>query len=644
MPLPTPNAREDKNRFVARCMSNAAVKKEFPDQKQRVAVCHSQWNRNKSKVRHSAMDTVYLRTPPMYHPKPVGVDRENGVIFGAAVATVGKVKSYDYFLDEYFCDQVVDHGNKTREGTKVRFGHPNMSAPGIGHFLGRATNFRRDNNVTRADIKLSQTAHKAPAGNGVDLYEYVLDLVENEASAVGLSLVFKQAPPKIVKEKQQIDAPVHDKDGEVIEGKTQKKEVEVTKKFARLDVLRAVDTVDDPAANPDGMFSVGSLVDIGHSFAAIATDFLDENPEFVRLLSENSEVVDDFLARYNNYQRRQDEVQCDDCSLEQRSLDTDMPCDEHELGKGSGRVTFKPWDAGKVRRQAKSAKDLLPLIPPPIAAYLRKRYAGRLDDIPKNECRLPHHELNGDVNAHGVRAAKGYLPKTRLPSGVSREACAAHLDSHDGAIARARKSSMSEEVMDVDLDQIKTAFGLGDDTTEDNWAELVKQKAQCEAAELKTQLDSVTQERDQLNAKVEQKKAADSSMSDKLVLAEQKLSEMDKQLQDARQKIAGQELGKLRGRIDAAKSTGRLSADGERLLLGGTELEPGKCSEQQLTALHDKLQLVEAFPENAVVPMGQQAVVAVQAVSEQDEEDTKRLEQMAEDNCKLAQVQTKESK
>lgn len=42
MPLPKRNENEDKNKFVSRCMSDENMKKEYTDQKQRVAMCISQ--------------------------------------------------------------------------------------------------------------------------------------------------------------------------------------------------------------------------------------------------------------------------------------------------------------------------------------------------------------------------------------------------------------------------------------------------------------------------------------------------------------------------------------------------------------------------------------------------------------------------
>ena len=41
MPLPKKNKDEDRNQFLSRCMSDPNSKKEYPDNKQRIAVCLS---------------------------------------------------------------------------------------------------------------------------------------------------------------------------------------------------------------------------------------------------------------------------------------------------------------------------------------------------------------------------------------------------------------------------------------------------------------------------------------------------------------------------------------------------------------------------------------------------------------------------
>ena len=43
MPLVKPKSGEDRKEFIPRCMSNNAMKSEFPKHKQRIAACFSIW-------------------------------------------------------------------------------------------------------------------------------------------------------------------------------------------------------------------------------------------------------------------------------------------------------------------------------------------------------------------------------------------------------------------------------------------------------------------------------------------------------------------------------------------------------------------------------------------------------------------------
>jgi len=45
MPIPSPRSGEPQKTFISRCMSDALMNKEFPDIKQRNAVCFSRWRK-----------------------------------------------------------------------------------------------------------------------------------------------------------------------------------------------------------------------------------------------------------------------------------------------------------------------------------------------------------------------------------------------------------------------------------------------------------------------------------------------------------------------------------------------------------------------------------------------------------------------
>jgi len=50
MPLPSPQGKQNRNSFVSSCMDDEVMKKEFPDPKQRGAVCHSKWEKAKGTI------------------------------------------------------------------------------------------------------------------------------------------------------------------------------------------------------------------------------------------------------------------------------------------------------------------------------------------------------------------------------------------------------------------------------------------------------------------------------------------------------------------------------------------------------------------------------------------------------------------
>ena len=54
MPLPNPKKNEKQGDFISRCAGNETMNKDFPETKQRVAVCYSQWKKAKA----SAMASI----------------------------------------------------------------------------------------------------------------------------------------------------------------------------------------------------------------------------------------------------------------------------------------------------------------------------------------------------------------------------------------------------------------------------------------------------------------------------------------------------------------------------------------------------------------------------------------------------------
>lgn len=192
-------------------------------------------------------------------PAPRGVDRDARVIRGYAVITRGEALGHDMWIDEVLLAQVVEAGNAKSSGLKARFTHPGLCSDGLGKFLGRARNFVRDGDVVRADLYLSDVASKSPEG---DLAGYLMDLADDDDKAFGTSIVFSrdfETEEKILSENGAVEketdwgAKYWDLTNFVSPDPLNSKKL----RHARLSELSASDVVDEPAANPAGMFSEG---------------------------------------------------------------------------------------------------------------------------------------------------------------------------------------------------------------------------------------------------------------------------------------------------------------------------------------------------------------------------------------------------
>jgi len=182
-----------------------------------------------------------------------------GIIPGFAVVTRGEALGHGVWLDQEFVDSIRGYLEAERSGVKARFTHPDMSADGLGRKLGRADSGRldREGDLLRADLHLYKSAHKTPEG---DLAEYTLSLAAEDPGSFGASIVYQI---DLDAEREFFEA----HGGEVVEEDegflvwindnfTSPDELNVDNlPHARAAGLLAVDIVDDPAANPDGLFS-----------------------------------------------------------------------------------------------------------------------------------------------------------------------------------------------------------------------------------------------------------------------------------------------------------------------------------------------------------------------------------------------------
>ncbi len=211
-----------------------------------------------------------FRTTVLSGVTPPRVDRAAKVIYGASLMQLGDINDdRPWTVDNDSLQSALSFMQRGNNGTKARFTHPNMSADGMGSFLGRWKNPRIDGDTLRADLHLADAAFKSPQG---DLGTYVMDMAEEDPEMFGVSAATK------------ID--------EVAMDALRKQDERTPLRFA---AIRAVDVVDDPASTRGGFFSMDQVDN--RNLPAQATTlldayFADAEPEVV------TARINGFLATY----------------------------------------------------------------------------------------------------------------------------------------------------------------------------------------------------------------------------------------------------------------------------------------------------------------------------------------------------------
>lgn len=194
---------------------------------------------------------------------PTGGDYGGGLIPGFAVITAGEALGHDLWIDGDFLAAVAGAINASDGGAKSRFTHPGLSSDGLAKFLGRTKNASVEGDTVRGDKHLAMSAHDTPDG---DLAGYVMARAVEDPASFGASIVFER---DIEAEEDFMRANKGEpEDDDEDEGLSRYQRLargfvspdpanQGNLPHARLAALHAVDFVDDPAANPAGLFSRG---------------------------------------------------------------------------------------------------------------------------------------------------------------------------------------------------------------------------------------------------------------------------------------------------------------------------------------------------------------------------------------------------
>lgn len=163
-----------------------------------------------------------------YSDESLKVNKEDAIIEGVSVLTIGETRDGRFVIDEEFAEATVKFGNKKKKGQKSRFGHPSFFGnDALGTVVGKFKDFRIKGKKVLADLHFLESARVSPVFSQ-DPVEFLLSQAAEAPDVFGVSIVFGLER-------------VFDDDGNLIR--------------IKMTELSAVDVVDEPAANHNGLFS-----------------------------------------------------------------------------------------------------------------------------------------------------------------------------------------------------------------------------------------------------------------------------------------------------------------------------------------------------------------------------------------------------
>lgn len=133
MPIPKPKDGESKDDFISRCMGNDTMVEEYPDQKQRAAICFSAWKENKSSMIGSAVERRF--TPCTSVVIESRDDGKHNIAGYAAVFYAAAEQGAEYQLFPDFIERIAptafDRALEEKQDVRGLFNHD------ANHVLGR---------------------------------------------------------------------------------------------------------------------------------------------------------------------------------------------------------------------------------------------------------------------------------------------------------------------------------------------------------------------------------------------------------------------------------------------------------------------------------------------------------------------------
>lgn len=174
--MPTPKAEESESDFVGRCMETEIMVKDFPEVKQRVAVCHSQFEESASQ---SFSTFCFSSEAGM-------VNREAGTIMDVSILSAGEAKGHRMMISEKTLESSITL--LLNKSLPAYLSHSGASGDRLLTEAGYFSGFYRDKDKIRAS---KFTALESFKKYEPEKFDRLFEIAEVAPHTFGVSIVFE---------------------------------------------------------------------------------------------------------------------------------------------------------------------------------------------------------------------------------------------------------------------------------------------------------------------------------------------------------------------------------------------------------------------------------------------------------------------
>lgn len=177
--MPKPSATESRGDFIQRCMKSPLMNEEYPDERQRIAVCHSQFDSDKlSANKEFSTFCLSVESGP--------VDREAGTIMDISILTEGEAKGHHMMISQKTLESSITL--LLGKSLPAYLSHNGANGDRLLTEAGYFSGFYRDKDKIRAR---KFTALESFKKYDPEKYDRLFEIAEVAPQSFGVSIVFE---------------------------------------------------------------------------------------------------------------------------------------------------------------------------------------------------------------------------------------------------------------------------------------------------------------------------------------------------------------------------------------------------------------------------------------------------------------------